>query len=531
MTLSALILLAGCTAEPDFEARLEEFSSKVVELQAQLRIPGISMAVVKDGDIVLARGYGYADLENSVPADENTIYHIASLTKPFTAVRLMQMNEAGQVNLDDPAMLFGAELDSTILVRHLLSHSSEEEPGTVFRYNSSRFHQLSAVFDSVSDKSFAAELIDNILDPLGMRFSFPTITDSLAFGQRKTDQEEVSAHLTQPYVLDSLKQPRVAQHESYFGPSAGLMSTVMDLAKFSSALDRDQLMSAESKDRMYTPGTTPKGESRPYALGWFVQQINDQKVIWHYGYWNTNSSLIVKIPGLEMTVIVLANSNMLSAVSAFIGGGDLLESILGREIVCCFLAGEGFESINYDRPFIELYSYFEKKQTSKQSTYYQSDLFMKANMNALMGKGGEADLLFSVYNAVYLEPVPYELLEGEIIAEIDCVMNDHREEVQFTLEDENELRIYAVGEGFVGVDLWDYAWLIHEETRDTLWDMRDAQSMHAGGDDKNRLVDTVITLAEGNYRLGYESDASHAFNRWNARPPTHPFYGVIIVRD
>ena len=110
--------------ERGIEAGLEKLSR-------QLRIPGMAAGVVKDGELVWAKGFGYADVENGIKADAGTPWHIASVTKTFAAAIVLQLVEEGRLGLDDPLEKFGVRMESpgVVRVRHILTHTSEAEPG------------------------------------------------------------------------------------------------------------------------------------------------------------------------------------------------------------------------------------------------------------------------------------------------------------------------------------------------------------------------------------------------------------------
>ena len=104
-----------------------------------------------------------------------------------------------------------------------------------------------------------------------------------------------------------------------------MVSTVLDLAKFDVAMDRNLIASEESKETMFTPTLSNSGEPLPYGMGWFVQEHEGVQLIWHYGQQTTYSSLILKVPEEELTLILLANSDGASAPFN-LGEGDMLKS-------------------------------------------------------------------------------------------------------------------------------------------------------------------------------------------------------------
>src|SRR5262245_65512548 len=150
--------------------RLAAFEKRIDSLREELKIPALSAAIVKDQKVVWAKGFGYADLENKIPATEHTSYHLASLTKTFASTILMQLVQEGKVKLDDPVSKYGILLESegVIRVKHLFSHTSEGNPGEGYNYNGNRFAELDKVIQKATGRSFAELLIEKILDPLDM---------------------------------------------------------------------------------------------------------------------------------------------------------------------------------------------------------------------------------------------------------------------------------------------------------------------------------------------------------------------------
>ncbi len=117
-----------------------------------------------------------------------------------------------------------------------------------------------------------------------------------------------------------------------------------------------------------------------------------------------------------------------------------------------------------------------------------------------------------------------------IIAQLTAVRDDADRSQRFALEDETEIRVYALGEGESG-DMYDYAWIEDAESGRGLWEMTYRVTEHAGGAQKNRLYNGNITLPAGEYLLRYEADDSHSFESWNVAPPNDPFsYGVTLFR-
>src|SRR5678816_4746013 len=164
-------------------ARITGFEKQLESLRQELKIPAYSAAIVKNQKVIWAKGFGYADVENKIPATEHTAYHLASLTKTFGSTILMQLVQEGKIKLDDPVSKYGINLESegVIRVRHLFSHTSEGIPGEHYSYNGNRFAELDKVVQRASGKSFGELLIANILDPLGMNETAPNVPKIVSY--------------------------------------------------------------------------------------------------------------------------------------------------------------------------------------------------------------------------------------------------------------------------------------------------------------------------------------------------------------
>lgn len=300
---------------------LDRFEVELEALRQQIKIPAMSAAIVKDQELIWAQGFGYADLRRKVPATSDTPYHLASLTKPFAAVIVMQLVEEGLLNLDDPVSDYGLNFSGpgVVRVRHLLTHTSEGVPGSEFNYNGNRFDLLTTVVEQVTGRTFRELLYERILNPLEMQ---DTATNpwgregfwgSLGAVLRDGNTRRIYGRLAEPYRLDeSYEIVHGGGYVESLGAAAGLIFTVEDMARFDIAMDQGRLVSPEVRERMFAPTISTQGRELPYGLGWFVQDYEGTHLIWHYGHWYCNSSLILKVPEEDLTLIVLANSADLS---------------------------------------------------------------------------------------------------------------------------------------------------------------------------------------------------------------------------
>ncbi|GAA4308756.1 serine hydrolase domain-containing protein [Compostibacter hankyongensis] len=304
-------------------SRIAAFEKKIEFLRRKYHIPGLSAGIVKGKTLVWSKGFGYADVEHRTVPDKNTVYQIASVTKTFGSILLMQQVEAGRVSLDDPIAQYGINLgarwgsDPRIRVKHLLTHTAMGntlngfKPGYSFRYNGGWYNELTKVIERSSGRHFGELLMENIVRPLGLKNTVPSTDDSAAFALTGYDREEFMQRVARPYDWDK-KQLKPVRFSYGFGAAAGIMSTVADLAAYSVAIDEKRFLDTATWEKVFTPFVTPKGKTLQYGLGWFVKYYKGIKVVWHTGWWTGYSALFVKVPEKGLTFIVLANSQDLS---------------------------------------------------------------------------------------------------------------------------------------------------------------------------------------------------------------------------
>jgi CubicO group peptidase (beta-lactamase class C family) len=201
----------------------------------------MSAAVARDGVIVWQRGFGQADISAHKPATADTVYHLASLTKPFAATVLLQLVQEGRLNLDSPVSDYGIDLKSqgTIRARHVLTHTSEGIPGETYRYNGTRFGELDKVLSGVTGRTFASEVSARILEPLALTNTSPNPLQPKSCEEARRDAADFRRRLAQGYRSEDLTP---VEYKEHFVTAAGLVSTVGDMVRFSDALDDGLLL-------------------------------------------------------------------------------------------------------------------------------------------------------------------------------------------------------------------------------------------------------------------------------------------------
>ena len=323
--LPADIADAPALAErPSVEAPREAERAKLVALEADLsemyeylRMAGMAAGILRGRALLWFKGYGFADLAEKTPVTRDTPFHLASLTKTFASTLLMQLVEQGKLDLDTPAATFGIDLKShgTITVRHLFSHASGGKPGMRYRYDGSRFGQLDRVLEQITGRSFKANLDEIIIRPLGLK-NTGRMGDALA------------TKLATPYKLNDAGDLVRGAYPTHFSSSAGLVASVSDYAKYIAALKENRFLRPQTQAIAFAPTKSTKGHVLPYGLGWFVETIEGTKVIWHYGYWDSISTLVLMVPENDLTFLAFANSDALSR-GFDLGRGRIVRSPAG----------------------------------------------------------------------------------------------------------------------------------------------------------------------------------------------------------
>ena len=305
-----------------------------------LHVPGLSLAVVRNGRVVKATGYGVANLELNSPATPQTVYEIGSNTKQFTATAIMMLVEEGKIRLDDSVTKYfpGApDWWQPITIRHLLSHTSgiqnhvavprylgafktnllmettpgrdellqmffklpsEFKPGATWSYDNTGYYLLGIIVEKASGKDFWQFLNERIFRPLGMTST------------RNTDTRPLVANRAAGYewVKDRFEnRPVLAPFIAF---SAGsILSTVEDLARWDAALHTEKLLKRSTLEQMWTANKTNDGAaaSIDYGFGWFLDSYHGHRIVQHSGGTPGFSSTIYRFVDDKLSIIILTN--------------------------------------------------------------------------------------------------------------------------------------------------------------------------------------------------------------------------------
>lgn len=326
--LSLLLAIASCAASARDDAVDRYIRGEMIER----RIPGLSLAVVQDGEIVKARGYGYANLERQTPATEHTVYDLGSIGKQFTATAIMILVERGQISLDEKISHYLPDLPvawADVSVRNLLNHTAgipdyfsapglswtenytHDElialaanrpphfaPGEQWRYVNTNYVLLQRIIEAVTGQSWDAFLERVVFEPLAMTST-----------RRVTP--EVIADAATPYEeIHGTQDLRTLEHTSsslFVNGSGGLLSNVLDLAKWDAALYGERVLTQASLAQMWTRTPLSDGSVRDYGFGFDVEQLNGHRRIGHSGGLPGYETHIARFVDDKLTVIILTN--------------------------------------------------------------------------------------------------------------------------------------------------------------------------------------------------------------------------------
>ena len=383
MIILASILFISCSNKKELaDTSIQDFENDIIQLKEYFHIPGLSVLVKKDGDIIYENYLGYADLDAQHAVDSSSIFPIASITKTFSTIVLLKLVEEGKVSLDDPInkYLENSGLPDSIKLKHILSHSSEGVPGTFFNY-SSRFFLLTQVVEKSSGKKLN-ELIENqIVNPLGLKETKPILDQSTI--------DSLESKIVKPYYFHG--EAESGHYDIGLSTASGLVSSARDLAKFDEALDTYKLITRKSSEEMFSPFNSSVNPEYPYGYGIFTQKFLNKEIKWGYGQEDCFSSLLLKVPEDGLTLILLANNNLMSDPARLING-DITYSLFAMSFLknfilelpnkFCFEDFQEPEKLNFN--FI--------KASSHLTPFYRQELLANALSASFMGFNDSLEL-------------------------------------------------------------------------------------------------------------------------------------------
>jgi len=341
----AVVLLARAPVRAD-DLVLRLFGDYLDALRIQAGIPGVSAAIVGDDDIIWERAFGQQDVARSITTKSDTPFQFDGLTQVFTAAMVLRCVEEGRLSLENRIGQFKPNSpDANATLRDVLTHTSGPSDNLVFAYRPERLAPLTIAVRQCTGDSFR-ETLANLFERLAMSNSVPGAdvihiappAEGIPSPAAVDRYTSVLGRLATPYAVNKEGHASPSQYAATtITPASGLISTTRDFAKFDVALKKEVLLRAGTLAAAWQPPTGRNGQALPHGIGWFVQTYNGETIVWQFGVSeNASSSLVVKVPGRGVTLIVLANGDGLVR-SLPLSAGDLTKSPVGRLFLGTFI--------------------------------------------------------------------------------------------------------------------------------------------------------------------------------------------------
>ncbi len=339
VVIMSLILGFNSFSQTASNKKLEESINDVFESYAHYNRFIGSVLISKDDNIIYEKSFGYADIDNHKKNTKNSIFGIASVTKPLTAVGIMKLVEEGKLTLETPISTFFPsfipDFSKKITIRHLLNHSSgmhanvgrldeqgnglmpgenpvtlnelfEEfkdsklkfEPGTGYEYNNFGYTLLAYIIENVSKQPYADYMEQAVFKPANMK--------NTAVNTYKVLNQRAFPHIG--LGMNEVEKCSNLIHSSWGIGAGNINSTTGDLYNFMKALENGTLLKPASVDKLYSY-TQPRGyNDTEYGLGWVIENKGGEKWINHTGLFPGITSIIGALPQKNIKIIILSNA-------------------------------------------------------------------------------------------------------------------------------------------------------------------------------------------------------------------------------
>jgi CubicO group peptidase (beta-lactamase class C family) len=304
---------------------------KLMSSQFKANEPGANVLVAKGGKIIYHKAFGMANMELNVPSDTGMVYYIASNTKQFTAVAILQLLEKGLLSLEDTLGKYvkSSPPVSQITIRQLLSHTSglngegyrdslnipkgntrqaDAEryaarntvfvAGSKWAYNNANFQTLGYIIEKITGKTYQEYLAENIFTPAGMRASLVATGDEPVIKGRATGYGMFRRGMVN-MVLHDIQE---------FYASGGILTTAMDMYRWNQALKSGVLVQKKNLELAFTPQKLTNGQTAPYGFGWHIDNLHGSAVYRHGGAVPGFISETFYLPQEDVYVVILINS-------------------------------------------------------------------------------------------------------------------------------------------------------------------------------------------------------------------------------
>lgn len=325
-----LFLLFAAVAAHARDDKVRAFEQFVEQTMKAQQMPGLSVAVMH-GDFRWSRGFGFADLENQVPARAESSYRMGSVSKPFTAAAVLKLAEEGKLDLDAEVQTYVPYFPKKahpVTVRQLLAHQGGishyrdymkegrirepkntrealaifqdfeliAEPGTAYNYSSYGYNLLGAVIEGASGKPYGEYVAEHVWKPLGMTST------------RMDDPRALVPHRVTGYVLEDgkLRRSEYVDISSRFG-GGGARSTVDDMLRFIDGLASGKVLKSDTRNAAWTMQPTRDGRYTRYGLGFGIMMRNGRWIVAHSGAQQETRTNLVIVPSERFAFALASN--------------------------------------------------------------------------------------------------------------------------------------------------------------------------------------------------------------------------------
>jgi len=347
----ALLMLMACycpivSAQDSAVAAID----KLMTSQFKANEPGATVLVAKGGKVIYHKAFGMAHMELGVPSDTSNVYYIASNTKQFTSVAILQLLEKGLISLEDSLGKYVNSKPpvSQISIRQLLSHTSglngegyqdslnipkgntrqaDAEryaarnmafaAGSKWLYNNGNFQTLGYIIEKITGKTYQEYLTENIFTPARMSATLVTTGDEALIKGRAAGYGIFRRGIVN----------MVLNHTQEFYASGGILTTARDMYKWNQALKSEILIRKRTLELAFTPQKLTTGQTVPYGFGWYIDNLHGSTVYRHGGAVPGFISETFYLPKEDVYVVILINSEsaVIPQVLARIAAAELTD--------------------------------------------------------------------------------------------------------------------------------------------------------------------------------------------------------------
>jgi serine beta-lactamase-like protein LACTB, mitochondrial len=358
LTLASVLVLWAAVLVPAYtqQTKLDpqkrtQIEAAVSKFMATTHVPGVSVAIVENGEYEWGSGFGLADVENNSPATEHTLFRLASISKSLTATAAMQLWERGQLDLDVPVQKYCSAfpqkpwpistrqaMGHLAGIRHYKTESQDDpevgntkhfenpiqggldffkddallsQPGQQFHYSTQGYTLVGCVIEGASGAKYVDFVRQNVFVPAGMENTQVDNRFAIVPYRTRFYQKTQSGTVLNADFLDS----------SYKIPGGGWLSSAEDMARFEVGILRDKLIKRATRDLMWTPLKPSDGSKDEYGLGWGNSHENGIASVGHNGGQQGTSTAFTIAPAQKAGVVVLINMEDVDA-------GNLAQEIL-----------------------------------------------------------------------------------------------------------------------------------------------------------------------------------------------------------